>query len=347
MSNRSRRGATIRDVAAEAEVSISTVSLVLNGKGNVSDETRERVLEIAEQLGYVPRPAARNLAARRTGNVGFVLRDDHFTRSEPFYTRIFLGTEFEARHQNLYVLLTTIPRSYRPGEHTPRFLRERNVDGILVAGKVDPAFLEEAGRTGVPVVLIDFEWEALPAFVINNQAGAREAVEYLLGRGHRRIAFLGADLDHPSLRDRLDGYRLALSSAGLPLDENLLLVDNDQDPTYSTGFRLAEQLFALDPPPTAVFCVNDALALGVLDQARQRGIPVPERLAVVGFDDVERAAEAAPPLTTVRVFKEHLGELAMRHLGSLIEAPKGEAPRFERGRHTVRVATELIVRASG
>ncbi|RMF53317.1 MAG: LacI family transcriptional regulator [Bacteroidetes bacterium] len=345
MSNRGTHTATIRDVAAEANVSISTVSLVLNGKGNVSEETRARVLQVATQLGYVPRQAARNLAARRSGNVGFVLRDDHFTRSEPFYTRIFLGTEFEARHQNLYVLLTTIPRHYHPGEHTPRFLRERNVDGILVAGKVDPAFLEEARGTGVPIVLIDFEWDDLPAFVINNQAGAREAVEHLIERGHRRIALLGADLDHPSLRDRLDGYRLALSAAGLPVDEHLLITD-DADPTYSTGYRLAGRLLTLDPPPTAVFCVNDALALGVLDQARQRGIPVPERLAVLGFDDVERAAEAAPPLTTVRVFKEHLGELAMRHLHTLIEAPPEETSRFERGRHVVRVNTELVVRGS-
>lgn len=139
---------TIRDVARAANVSISTVSLVLNNKGNVSEATRQRVLEVAQALGYKPSRAARDLSLQRTGNVGFVLREDHFTRSEPFYTYIFLGTEFEARLHNLYVLLTTIPRAYRKGEDTPRFLRERSIDGLLVAGKVSEDFFSRGADTG-------------------------------------------------------------------------------------------------------------------------------------------------------------------------------------------------------
>lgn len=341
------RRSTIKDVAAEADVSISTVSLVLNDKGNVSADTRERVLATAERLGYVPKPSARHLATQKTGNIGLVLRDDHFTRSEPFYTRIFLGTEFEARLQNVYVLLTTIPKHYVPEEHTPRFLRERNVDGLVIAGKVDGAFLEEAKQLGVPLVLVDFEAEQLPAVVIDNQNGARSAVEHLLQRGHRRIAFAGADMAHPSIVARLEGYRLAVASSGIGLDPSLVFTADGGEPTFNTGLALADRLLACEPPPTAVFCANDAVALGVLERMRQRGVDVPSRLAVVGFDDVAGAATAVPPLSTVRVFNEQMGELALRSLMDLIEtSPRTKSASYERGSHTIKVNTELVVRAS-
>ena len=337
---------TISDVAEAAEVSISTVSLVMNDKANVSPATRGRVLTAARKLGYVPRKAAQQLAAQRTGNIGFVLQEDHFTRSEPFYTRIFLGTEFEARHQNVYVLLATIPERYEPGLQTPRFLRERNVDGVLVAGKVDAAFLDEVADLEVPTVLIDYEQPAFRSVGIDNQRGARAAVEHLVAQGHRRIAAAGADLRHPSLKARLDGYRLALAEAGLPLRDDWVLEEEDE-PRRDTGRRLAEHLLALDPPVTAVFCVNDAIAFGVIDAAQQAGLSVPSDLAVVGFDDVDGAAMASPPLTTVRVYKEQLGELALRYLAELIDAPEASSEQFERGGHTTRVATELVVRGSG
>jgi LacI family transcriptional regulator len=340
------RRSTIKDVAAEAHVSISTVSLVMNDKGHVSPDTRERVLETARRLGYVPTQAARQLVARRTGNIGFVLREDHFTRSEPFYTRIFLGAEFEARHRNVYVLLASIPRDYVPGEHTPRFLRERNVDGLIVAGKVAPEFMAEVNAIHVPVVLVDYEHGKHPSVVIDNQQGARAAVEHLLARGHQRIAFVGADMSHPSLRARLDGYRLALGAAGLAFDESLVVTSEWDEPNRPTGSILAERMLRLTPRPTAVFCVNDALALGVLDRAAQQGLQVPGSLAVVGFDDVPGAVGASPPLTTVAVFKEQMGELALRYLGDLIDGLPIAPSHFGRGSHVIKVATELISRES-
>lgn len=338
-----QRRSTIKDVAAEAEVAISTVSLVINGKENVSDATRARVLAAADRLGYVPTAAARRLVLRRTGNIGFVLRDDHFTRSEPFYTRIFLGTEFEARTANLYVLLTTIPAAYEPGRDTPRFLRERNVDGLIVAGKVDAAFLAEVAEHTMPTVLVDFERDELPAVVIDNEGGARAAVGHLVSRGHRRIAFLGTDLGHPSLRARLEGYRSALRAHGLPAPDDVVVTEPAGEPTRLAGARLAGTLLAVRPRPSAVLCANDALALGVLDAARAHGVAVPSELAVVGFDDVEGAATSSPPLTTLRVFKEQLGELALRTLTGTLAEPTG---RYRRVQPSIRVPTELIVRGS-
>ena len=337
---------TIKEVAAEAQVAISTVSLVINEKGYVSDETRLRVLRAARQLGYVPTQAARQLATQRTGNVGFVLRADHFTRSEPFYTQVFLGTEFEAHKHNLYVLLTTIPQAYLPGENTPRFLRDQNVDGLLVAGKVDEAFLDELARTGLPLVLIDFEHGNHPSVIIDNRNGARVAVEHLLGRGHRRIAFLGADLKHPSLSARLEGYQLALNAAGVSLDPALIITTSDGEPNFATGLALCNRLLTCDPSPTAVFCANDALALGVLDQAARQGRRIPQDLAVVGFDDVPGGEHVYPQLTTVRVLKEQLGELALRYLSELLEGPPAARVQYERSTHTITVPTTLVVRES-
>ncbi|SHL02900.1 LacI family DNA-binding transcriptional regulator [Rhodothermus profundi] len=336
---------TIRDVARAAGVSISTVSLVLNNKGHVSEATRRRVLKAARELGYVPSRAARDLSLKRTGNIGFVLRDDHFTRSEPFYTYIFLGTEFEARLHNLYVLLTTIPRDYQPRVHTPRFLRERNVDGLLVAGKVSDTFLQEVRAMKLPTVLIDYEAEGFPAVVIDNQGGARVAVEHLLQQGHRRIAFVGADLQHPSIANRLEGYRGALVRTGQTPDPALVLVDEEAEPTRATGQRLGQRLLELKTRPTAAFCANDALALGVMETLLQAGLRIPEDVALVGFDDVQGATQAPVPLTSVRVFKEQLGELAMRHLVERMTPDETRRP-YARGQHIIVVPCELVVRAS-
>lgn len=337
---------TIKDVAAEAGVAISTVSLALSGKGYVREETRQRIQDAAERLKYAPAKAAQRLASATTGNVGFVLREDHFRRSEPFYTRVFLGTEFEAHHHGHYVLLTTVPSPFDPGKHTPRFLREANVDGLMIAGKVDAAFLSHLEGLSVPIVLIDFEYDDLPSVQIDNHGGAAAAVRHLLSRSRDRIAFLGADMAHPSIRSRLEGYRLAMAGAGLPVDDSLVIVSSNGEPNVETGKVLAARLLAMDPMPTAVFCANDALALTVIRSAVEAGLSIPQDLAVVGFDDVESARLATPPLTTVRVFKEQLGELAARYLAELIEEDAGNDSPYEKSSHTIRVPTELVIRNS-
>ncbi len=321
--------ATIRDVASQAGVSISTVSLVMNGAAAVRETTRERVLGAAAALGYVPRSAARQLARRQTGNVGFVLREDHFTRGEPFYTRIFLGSEFEARHAGVYVLLTTIPSAYTPQRDAPRFLRERNVDGLVVAGSVPAAFFEEAERVGVPLVLVDFEYNGYPSVTVDNAGGGVLAAEHLRARGHTRLAFAGAEPEHPSMQARLAGFR---SAAGT----SVAVFQEAGNATRTAGRALGATLLAAPERPTAVFCANDALALGVLDAAKAEGLRVPDDLAIVGFDDVEGAGEASPGLTTLHVYKEQLGELALRLLCRTHPPHVRRRPLCARRRHHAR-----------
>ena len=131
---------TIKDVARESGFSLSTVSLVINDRGYVSPETRQKIIDVVGRLGYHPTRSARGLASRTSGNIGFILTEDHFSQAEPFYTKIFLGTEFEARNFHYYILLTTVASEFSRVQ-TPRFLLERNVDGVIIAGKVSPKLI--------------------------------------------------------------------------------------------------------------------------------------------------------------------------------------------------------------
>ena len=335
--------ATISDVAALADVSISTVSLVINDKGAVADATRTRVRSAAARLGYTPSRTARGLAAGRTGNLGFVLSENHFCQSEPFYTRVFLGAEFEARRRGLYVLLSTVPEHY-DAAHAPRFLQEHSVDGVVVAGHVDGAFLDALDRSGIPFVLADYARDGAPSVQVDNKGGAALVAGHLVDRGHTCVAYLGADLAHPSMAARCSGFASAMTALGHPVpSDRVVTADGPAD--RAAGARLAVRLF--DDLPQAVFCGNDALALGVLDIARDRGLSVPEDLAVVGFDDVEGAALSTPPLTTVRVCKEQLGEVALGLLAEQAPSPRAKPRvRLDRAAPVTRIATDLVVRAS-
>lgn len=342
----SKKRVTIKDVAKHANASMSTVSIVVNGKGYVSEEKKREVMNSVRKLGYVPSTTARNLASNRTNNIGFILQEDHFTRSEPFYTRIFLGSEFESKNHNYYVLLATVTDNYKKGVDTPRLLKERNVDGLIVAGKVSAGLLEEIEEFGIPYVLVDYQFGSAPSVMIDNLNAGIEAVRYLIKKGYLRIAFLGADITHPSISARLEGYQLALLKSEKAEYERLLFVDEQAPPTFQTGFKLAGKLFAQEKFPDAVFCANDALALGVITYADQHQIKIPDDIAVIGFDDVEGGKFSFPRLTTVRVFKEQLGELALRQLSTILNGDWDKGQKFERSNHIVTVPTELIIRES-
>ncbi len=343
-----KKSITIQDVARHANSSISTVSNVINGKGYASESKRRDILKSVEILGYVPSASARNLAMARTHNIGFVLRESHFTHSEPFYTRIFLGAEFESRKHDHYVLLATIPEDYHVGVDTPRFVRERNVDGVIVAGKVHTAFIEELVNVGLPFILVDYSHADYPCLSIDNRGGVIEAISFLIEKGHQSIAFLGADMSHPSIRERLQGYRIALFQAGIALKEEFVLTDDSASPTHETGFSLAEHFFRLHDRPKAVFCVNDAMALGFMRYAHENGYRIPEDVALIGFDDVDGAIFASPPLTTVRVFKEQFGEMAMRQLIEKVEGSSRSdgSYRYDRTTERLILSTVLVVRGS-
>ena len=147
---------TIKDVAKKANVSTATVSLVIQGHERISEPTRKKVRKAIRDLEYYPSRSARDLVSRKTGNIGFVLTEDHFLKTEPFYTQIFLGTEFEARQHPYYVLLATISTEFTKNDVLPRFINEQSVDGLIIAGKVSAAFLDKIERYSLPIVFIDY-----------------------------------------------------------------------------------------------------------------------------------------------------------------------------------------------
>lgn len=331
---------TIKDVAREAHCSLSTVSLVVNNRGYVRKETRDRVLRVVRNLGYHATRAARGLASRTSGNIGFVLREDHFSQAEPFYTRVFLGAEFAASQEGFYLLLTTISNRFGERDDLPRFLLEQNVDGLIVAGKVSLPFIAKASRFGIPIVLVDFEVKRkrFPAVLIDNRAGAYAAVSHLVSGGHRDIAFLSGDIEHPSLAERLEGFRDALADHALVLQPDL--VDTSEpDSRMANGARAMGRLLRQVPRPTAVFAANDAMAIGGMQEIARAGLNVPKDIAVAGFDDIEVSALMNPPLTTLRVFKEELGRQAVETLAEIIRSGKTTLV-------TKHCPVELIIRDS-
>jgi LacI family transcriptional regulator len=331
---------TIKDVAERAGLSLSTVSLAINNSGYVSVETKTRVLNAVRELGYHPSRAARGLASKTSGNIGFILTDDHFSQAEPFYTKVFLGMEFEARDHNYYILLTTVGRQFKQGGPKPRFLLERNVDGVIIAGRINERLVEYIESLGLPIVLVDYELprKRVSTVLIDNRKGALLATQHLMSLGHRDIGFIGGDLDHPSIRERFSSFKNTMEEGGLSPDEQFL-VTHEVDTRVYNGYSAAERLLGATRKPSAVFAANDAMAIGCIQSAKQRGMTIPDDLAIIGFDDIEMGSHIDPRLSTVRVFKEELGVHAVRRLVDVVKSKTKAVV-------TTYVPVELVVRES-
>ncbi len=331
---------TIRDVSKLANVSVSTVSAVINNKGIVHPETVARINAAIEKLNYTPRRSARGLASGRSGNIGFILSEQFFSRTEPFYTKVFLGAEFEARKHDLYVLLTSVDKQYSGPRDMPRFLHERNVDGLIIAGKVPAASLMELKKFNIPVVLVDY---GDPEFygtrvLMDNIRGTSLAVRHLVALGHRDIGYLGGESDHPSAKERIRGYREEMNRQGIAVQEKWMDI-SEQMMSLEAGEHSFARLLDKGDLPTALVCSNDAMAIGVLKNAERHGISVPDDLSVVGFDDVTEGCMITPPLTTVRVAKEDLGSMAIQALVDMLRNGRSRSSE-------IRVGVELIARSS-
>lgn len=332
---------TIKDVAKKAGLSLSTVSLVINNKANVSQETRNKVKKIISELTYHPQRSGRSLASKLSGNIGFILTEDHFSRSEPFYTRIFLGTEIEARRSNYYVLLTTVGMTVKETHDIPRFLLESNVDGVIIAGKIGASWIDYIRERNLPLILVDYEKKekGVSTVLIDNFAGAREAVEHFVKGGHTRIGFIGGDLDHPSIGERYAGFRHTVNVHNLPLSEQWISI-SEPDTQLSNGYRAAMRMFQNNNDlPTALFVANDAMAVGCIRCLKEIGKRVPDDVAIIGFDNVEVGLLSEPRLTTINVHREEIGSIAVKRIVGMIAEKNGLVTK------TV-TPVELVVRES-
>ena len=311
---------TIKDVAKKANVSSATVSLVINKHRRISEETRAKVLKTIKDLNYHPSRPARGLVSKQTGNIGFILTDDHFSRSEPFYTKIFLGTEFQARDEEYYVLLTTIPAVFKKCSVIPRFVLERNVDGIILAGKIPQDLINCLIEYKIPIVFVDYYPLSGNYCIVmsDNINGGYQATQHLIECGHKRIAFINGDIHHPSITERFQGYKMALDQAGILYDP-ALVITSESATDRDSGYQSAKKLFERVNDLSAIFACNDAMAIGALQYLKEIGLRVPKDASIIGFDDVESDLSIDPPLTTMKVDKEEMGIQAVRLLVELLQ----------------------------
>ena len=332
-------GITITDVAKLAGVSTSTVSLVLSKKGYVSDKTRRKIQKIIDEYNYRPSGAARQLASNQTGNIGFIISDVHLSRSEAFYSRILLGSELEARNYDTNIILATVGQEYK----LPRFLKEKNVDGIIIAGSVSEELIHFLEGVGCPVVLIDYGVNGtnLDRVTLDNRRGVEMVVEYLLEQGKRKIGFIGGSYYHPSIRERFEGFQIAMNRSGygdIAHNEKYRYLIEEETSVDIGEIGTAEVLKAV-PDLEAIICVNDTTALGCLKYLRKLGVKIPTQMSVVGFDDVNFAAVAHPPLSSVHVPKVEMGMAGVTLLKERMKNP-------DRAFQTRVLPVELIIRES-
>jgi len=303
------RASSVKDVAARAGVSLGTVSNVLNRPDRVSPQTRAKVELAMRDLGFVRNESARQLRAGHSRTLAYVLLDAR----NPFFTDVAEGAERTAEAFGLSLFLChSGNRASREGDYLAHLVEQR-VQGILVT-PVDPhaEVLSDVRRNGTPVVIVDRtrEDDEFRSVAVDDVLGGRLAVEHLLERGHERVAFIGGPDTIGQVRDRLEGARRAWSEAGLP-DDQLTVVATDAL-TVVEGRSAGERLMGVGRRrrPTAAFCANDLLALGLLQQLSTSGLSVPGDLAIVGYDDIDYAAAAAVPLTSVRQPRQELGRRA-------------------------------------
>lgn len=310
---------TIKDVAKKANVSIATVSLVINNNSRISQDTKHRVQKTIDKLGYQPSRSARDLVSRKSGNIGFILTEDHFLKTEPFYSQIFLGTEFEARQHPYYILLSMISADYKAQDPLPRFILENSVDGIIVAGKVSKALINNLKKYPTPVVYVDFypDEGKHAAVLIDNLNGGILATQHLVDCGRRNIAFICGDIEHPSIRDRFLGYKTVLEKNGIPYSDERVII-SDKVISQESGYRSAATLFDSKIPVNAIFACNDAMAIGALQYLKDKGVKVPRDISIIGFDDIQMDIMVDPPITTIQVPKVDMGSEAMRLISEIL-----------------------------
>jgi LacI family transcriptional regulator len=322
----------MKDVAAVAGVSIGTVSNVLNRPHLVSEATRLRVQAAIVELGFVRNETARQLRAGSSRTIAYVVLD----AANPFFNDVARGVEEVARNEGMVVYLCNSNQDGgREREYLER-LREQRVQGVLIT-PIDPngqRLAEMTGNGGMSVAHDDTQCSV----AVDDILGGELALDHLLETGHERIAFVGGPMTVQQVRDRYQGACNALERAGGKA--GLVLVETEAL-VVAEGRRAGEQLVAMpaDKRPTAAFCANDLLALGLLQAMTRFGLSVPDDLAVVGYDDIEFAEAAAVPLTSVRQPRELLGRTAAR---LLLEEASDELHKHQQ----VRFRPELVVRAS-
>jgi len=326
---------TIHDVAREAGVSHTTVSRALNNKGELSTETRARILAVAERLNYVPSSVAQALASGATRTLGLIITNS----ASPVYAAIVHAIEGAAHAVGYGLLLCNSAEDQEQALRCLAMLQSKQVDGLILApAQTDRRDIAVLQRAGIPFVLLLRYFPDLRTdyVVVDNLEAGRLMTDHLLQRGHRRIGHVAGPPHMSSSFGRLDGYRQALEAVGVPYDESLV---RHAAFTMDGGYQAARQLLSRPPRPTAIFAATDMQAVGVFKAAKELGLAVPGDLALAGGDDIELAEYLEVPLTS---FRQPSTEIGAQVVAILMSRIGGDREGFKQ----VVLKPELIVRRS-
>lgn len=331
---------TLRDIANAAGVSLATVSAALNGKSGVSPQTRTRVLDIAASLGYEIKEKNRGGDASDLRVIGFLVKHDldMVRGANPFYSHVQFGANNFCQRHNISLMVATmdVDISNHPLSW-PAMINQNQIDGLIMAG----AFIDDSveiikRKSDFPIVLVDSYSSTLDcdSIVTDNVGGAKKAVQHLVKNGHEQIGLVGWNpLSPPSIQLRYQGYMQVLSAYGL----KPVIVETEL--SRMGGQKAVARLLASTRQVTALFCCNDDTAIGAISAIRELGLEVPRDVSVVGFDNIDLAAEISPALTTVHVQKSWMGALGVQALIERVRHP-------DKPQTTVVVSTDLIIRES-
>lgn len=326
---------TIKDIAQEASVSITTVSRVLNDRPDVNAKTRQAVLDAIDKLGYSPSSAARNLVLQKSNVIGFIVPDI----TNPSFPELARGIVSRAKHYGYRVMFFDTQHDNAVEKEAIRLLRSKQVDGIILSfNEANQEELEKLKNERFPVVQIyrKSSTNVISTVALDNHRSAFMGTSYLIKKGHTRIAHITTGYQTQSGKERISGYRAALEAGGIAFDEDLLVSGSNQ---AGSGFACMNALLDLEVPPTAVFVSHDIMAAGAYDAIYGRDLKIPEDISVLGHDNIEISRLLHPKLTTIDTHKFSLGETGV---DLLIEEMAAEFPS---DREVVRT-TDLVERDS-
>ena len=315
-----RKNLTIKDIADLANVSPSAVSIALNDRKGISDETRTRILSIIDRVGYIPNQQARRLLLKYTNNIGILYEKEKSPLTHWFLFEIISPAVTRCEELGYNFLFSSIQNTEQ--FNIPDIVKNRDVDGLIILGELKTSIIAELLRYGFPVVLVDEHMRTKDAYAIeaDYEQGAELAVSYLIGRGHTRIAYIGENNTGKYGKQTLSGYRKALEKHHLDTPMSLVRLEA-RDAKEETAYACMEQILSSSPLPTAVFCAADIYSIGAMRVIKERDLRVPDDISVAGMDNIILGSYVEPGLTTVKYHKEQMGNAAIETLVSII---KGE-----------------------
>jgi LacI family repressor for deo operon, udp, cdd, tsx, nupC, and nupG len=332
---------SIKDVARIAGVSTATVSRTLAEPEKVTEETRRKVEEAIQRIGYVRNALARSFRMQRTQTILVLLPDV----GNPFYSLIIQGLEEVAQHHHYRLLIGDTQNQAEREQQYLQAVRQRQVDGVISLGHTLPDIPELNGKR-IPIVMAcEYLHDASVSSVsIDNIAAAETATEHLLSLGHRRIIFINGPAHTPLSKDRLRGYRNALKNAGVEYDPRLV---RRGDFSLASGEQVALEIFQENLTFSAIFAANDTMAIGAIKVLRGRGLRIPDDISVIGFDDIEFAQYVEPPLTTIHQPRREIGRAAMKKMIAKLANKSEKVGQVILGHELVlRSSTESLLKRS-